>query len=57
MAAVTETVHLTAQVPADLARELQQLADANDRPRSAEIRLALRAHLERANGGAEEATG
>ena len=53
MAAVVETVHLTAQVPADVARDLQALADRNDRPRSAELRQALKAWL--AANPAEEA--
>lgn len=37
---------LTVRVPADLDRRLDKLAKANDRTKAAEIRLAIRAHIE-----------
>jgi predicted transcriptional regulator len=46
MAPVTEFVHLTARIPADLAEALTKLAEANERSASAEVRLALKAHIE-----------
>lgn len=46
MAPVAETVHLTARIPAELAEALTKLAEANERSASAEVRLALKAHVE-----------
>jgi len=49
MAAVTvepSVVFLTTKVPPHLKRELADRARANDRTLSAEVRLALRRHLE-----------
>lgn len=45
MAAVTETVQIAARVPAEMAQALAELAKANERTPSQEIRLAIRTHL------------
>jgi len=44
------TVHITARVPADLARAFERMALAEDRSVSAELRRAMRGHVERAAG-------
>lgn len=49
MAPVVETTHLTARVPADLAKRLATIAEANERSTSAELRLAIRAYIEQAD--------
>jgi predicted transcriptional regulator len=41
-----ETVHITARVPTDLARELESIAKAEDRSVSAELRRIIRWHVE-----------
>jgi hypothetical protein len=43
-----ERVHLNAYVDADVRDELERLARANERSLSAEVRLGLRAYVERA---------
>jgi predicted transcriptional regulator len=45
---VQERAHVNAFVDATVRRELERLAQANDRSLSAEIRRALAAHVERA---------
>lgn len=52
MASVTEMVHLGAQIERSLRDELKALAQANERSVGAEVRLALRAHVERSQQGA-----
>lgn len=47
MNGTTKTEHLTAQVPADDLRRLEEIADSNDRNRSAELRRAIREYIER----------
>lgn len=49
-----ERVHLNAYVDADVRDELERLARTNDRSVSAEVRLALRAHVERDNETEDE---
>lgn len=46
--AVTETTQVAARVPVDLVERLTRLAERNERSASAEVRLAIRAHVERA---------
>ena len=46
--------HVNAFVDIDVRRELERLALANDRSLSAEIRRALRAHVERTDDENEE---
>lgn len=48
MAAVTETVQIAARVPADLADRLAVLAEKAERSVSAELRVALRSYVEKA---------
>lgn len=48
MAAVIEMAFVSAQVPKDLLDEVTELAKKNDRPRSSEIRQALKDHVEAA---------
>lgn len=55
MAAVEEMRHLSAQVPASLVEEIEALADRHDRSKSAEVRLALKAHIDASRGEDEEA--
>lgn len=43
--AVTETVTIAARIPTQLAEDLNALAERNERSSSAEVRLALKAHL------------
>lgn len=45
-----ERVHLNAYVDADVRDELERLARSNERSLSAEVRLGLRAHVERVAG-------
>ena len=45
MAAVTETVHIGGQVPADLAEAFADVAKKNERTVAAELRVALKAHV------------
>lgn len=45
---VPQLTNVAAQVPAELADRLKALADRNERSASAELRIALRAHLDRA---------
>ncbi len=45
MASVTEMAFVSAQVPKDLLERLTQIAKENDRPRSSEIREAIRDHV------------
>lgn len=40
------TVHLGAAIETETAEALRKIADANERSMAAEIRLALRAHVE-----------
>jgi hypothetical protein len=47
MAVVTETRHLTAQIPLELFQAIEKKAKSNERSVSAEVRLALRSHIER----------
>ena len=47
--------HVNAFVDVDVRRELERLALANDRSLSAEIRRALRAHVERDPDDEEDA--
>lgn len=54
MNALAELKWVSAQVPADLADDFKRLADAHDRSVSAELRRAMKAHLE-ANSEQEEA--
>jgi predicted transcriptional regulator len=42
-----EREHINAFIDRDVRRELERLARVNERSLSAEIRLALRAHVER----------
>jgi predicted transcriptional regulator len=46
MAAVTETTQIAARVPVDLVLKLNELAERNERSASAELRIALKAHIE-----------
>lgn len=46
MAVVTEMVQVAAQVERSIKEDLQALADTNGRKLSAEVRLALRAHVD-----------
>jgi hypothetical protein len=47
-----ETVHITARVPASLARDFERLATREDRSVSAEIRRVMRRHVaENCDGG------
>jgi hypothetical protein len=48
-ATTPERAHLTARVDRDVLEELERIAYRNDRSLSAEIRLGLRAHVERAH--------
>jgi len=48
------TVFTGAQVSADVHRRLHELAERNERSVAAEIRLALREHLEREQDDAPE---
>lgn len=43
------TVHITARVPADLARAFERVASAEDRSVSAELRRVMRRHVEAAS--------
>lgn len=45
---VTKTAMLYTRVEEELAERLSELAKANERTAAAEVRLAIRAHLERA---------
>ena len=47
MASVTETVHIGGPVPADLADAFRAVAEKHDRSVSAELRRALKAHIDR----------
>lgn len=49
MSEVVQMVHVGGQVPSDLAKALTDLANKNERSASAELRLALKAHVEAAN--------
>jgi predicted transcriptional regulator len=51
---VQQREHVNAFVDADVRRELERLARMNERSLSAEIRLALRAHVEREGAEDEE---
>ena len=42
-----ERAHVNAYIDADMRRDLERLALENDRSLSAEMRIALRRHLER----------
>lgn len=42
---VVETVHLGVRVPAQLVKELDELAKSRERSLSAEVRLAIREYL------------
>lgn len=44
--AVVETTWISARIPLDLAKALAEIAKANERSSSAELRLALKAHVE-----------
>jgi predicted transcriptional regulator len=44
---VAHTKWITALVPADMRDRLDALAEKNDRNRSAELRIALREHLDK----------
>lgn len=46
MATVTKTVHIGGQVPESLARQFADVAKGNERAVAAELRLALKAHIE-----------
>jgi predicted transcriptional regulator len=46
-AQTAEHQHVNARVDPELLRLLDEKAEANDRSRSAELRVALRAHVER----------
>ena len=52
MADVTETVHVGGPVPVDLAKRLTTVAKANDRSVAAELRQAIRVHVEQAEKAA-----
>lgn len=47
MASVTRTVHIGGPVPADLAEAFRAVADKHDRSVSAELRRAIKAHIDR----------
>lgn len=47
--------HMTAFVDADVRRELERLAEENDRSLSAQVRIALREHVERDHDEEEDA--
>jgi hypothetical protein len=49
-----ERAHLNAYVDRDVRNELERIARDNDRSLSAEVRLGLRAHVERADETDEE---
>jgi predicted transcriptional regulator len=51
---VQERAHVNAFVDVDVRRELERLAQRNDRSLSAEIRRALAAHVERVDTIKEE---
>lgn len=56
---VEKLTFIGGQMPTDLADELKNLADRNDRPVSAELRQAVRAHVsahQKPNGKREEAS-
>lgn len=60
MASVTETVHIGGPVPTDLAEAFRAVAEKHDRSVSAELRRAIKAHIDRdaADGAAaKEQTG
>lgn len=44
---VAKTEHLSAQVPSDDLRRLEEIAEVNDRNRSAELRRAIREYVEK----------
>lgn len=46
MADVAETTQIAARVPVEMVEQLNAIADRNDRSTSAELRLALKAHIE-----------
>jgi predicted transcriptional regulator len=48
-ATAPERAHLTARVDRDVLEQLERIARTNDRSMSAEVRTALRAHVERAH--------
>jgi hypothetical protein len=43
------TVHITARVPVELAEEFERVANEEDRSISAELRRAMRRHIEHCN--------
>lgn len=51
MATVTKTVHIGGQVPEPLAQQFATIAHENERAVAAELRLALKAHVERHEAG------
>ena len=51
---VQEREHVNAFIDRDVRRELERLARVNERSLSAEIRLALRAHVDRDDENEEE---
>ena len=54
MASVTETVFISAQVPKELDEQIIELAKKHDRSRSAEVRIALKAHVEACDAGEDD---
>lgn len=47
MSDITHMKHLSAVVPSEIADRLKEIAGDNDRSVSAEVRLALREHVDR----------
>lgn len=46
MAEIVAMKHIGGPVPRDLANDLKQIADANERSLSAELRIAIREYVE-----------
>lgn len=47
VAGVTATTFIGAQIPTNLSERLSEIAKGNERSVSAEVRLALKAHIEK----------